>query len=120
MVKTVEFKKPEAAPEDAAGNGTGAPTPKLLRIIIHTSHGGDDTNVRFFNRLYPEWGPRHIDLPRNEEVVVDSRLLDRFEGKCTWTTKRDEHGRPLRDAKTGDVIKIKKLCYPYTVLGEAQ
>ena len=117
MVKAVEFKEPVKV-EDTEGNGTGDPTPKLLRIIIHTSHTGDEANVRFFNRLYPEWGPRHLDLPRNEEVVVDSRVLPRFDGKCSLTTKVDEKGRPVRDPKTGDIIKIQKLRFPYTILGE--
>jgi len=120
MVKQVVFKDPEAevesgavAPEDNSGA-------KLVRIIIHTSHTGDDTNVRFFNRLYPEWGPRHLDLPRNEEVVVDSRVLPRFDGKCSLHTKVDDLGRPVRDLKTGDVVKIQKMRFPYSVLGDAE
>jgi hypothetical protein len=39
-----------------------------------------------------------LDLPRNEEVVIDSRVLPRFDGKCTWTTKRDAQGNPVFDA----------------------
>lgn len=118
MVKAVEFKEPVEV-EDVQDNGTGEAAPKLLRIIIHTSHTGDETPYRSFNRLYPEWGPRHLELPRNEEIVVDSRFLDRLDGKCSWATKRDEHGRPVRDSKTGDIIKTKKLRFPYTILGDA-
>ena len=119
MVKAdLKFTEPAKA-EDTAGNGTGEAAHKLLRIIIHTSHSGDSNNVQFFNRLYPEWGPRHLNLPRNEEVVVDSRLLPRLDEKCSLTTKVDKDSRPVRDPETGDVVKIKKLRFPYTILGDA-
>lgn len=106
MSKEMTFTKPGETEAEAPTPEQKPKGPRKRKIMIRTGENGDNSTCEWPDPNHPEGG-KWLLIPRNTEVEIDERAINRQKKKHVVARVKNERG---------EYYEVKQLIYPIDYL----